>query len=429
MPDQASCALPFVERTEHVLFAVRRIYFNCPHAASTKRGTSLKQERYTEAVIATVEASPPATTLRQLDWYSFLARPRLTEASRDTLRELSQSSIFVTGAAGSIGAALSLRLAALSPPKIVLLDFCEQSLFQLQARFLNDGFAHSTAFYLGNAGDQALIDEILSIHNPSYIFHAAAHKHLSLLERHALAAIENNALATCRLLQSLGNHRSSNSSRLILLSTDKAADPASMLGASKAIAERAVIAHGSIALRLANVLGSTGSVVQLFQHQVTQGIPLTVTHPAAERYFLTSEESVDLLMAAAVEAPRGSLLIPPLHSRHTILSLAKFLLNSTLSEQPQSIQFTALRPGEKLTETLVAREEQLSQDQVAGCRLLHQPLIHPDHLKRCLSHLRDAVKARDIPATLSLVQEIVPAYQLSPELLTLAHPAAGVRPS
>jgi FlaA1/EpsC-like NDP-sugar epimerase len=365
---------------------------------------------YTNPVISLPHKDPTAT---QIDWYSFLGRPRLPAPSEASLTSLREASILVTGAAGSIGSALAVRLAQLAPSKLVLLDASEQALYQLDAMLATAGLRSAAKLILGSITDTTLLDDIFSADKPTIIFHAAAYKHGPLLESQPLAAIANNALGTRNLFATV---RKRGNARVVLLSTDKAVAPASILGATKHIAEQITLAQNGIILRLCNVLGSKGSVVEAFLHQIDAGLTLTLTHRDAERFFLTNEEAVDLLLIAATEALSGSLLVPQITNPQSILALAEFLIVSS-SRTRMPMQFTGLRPGDKLSETLWSSDEEPRQTQNTSYLEIKQSSANSVQLESDLDDLADAVRERDLALAIDIVRMRVPANTPSTTVL------------
>ena len=220
---------------------------------------------------------------------------------QEVLDGLSREPIVITGGGGSIGSALALRLGALGSQKLVLLEASESNLYALErdwaaALETNPRSASPMTPILGSAGDMALLQEVFATHRPRIVFHAAAFKHVPLMEEHPLAAIANNVFATEILTQVAEAH----GARVILLSTDKAVEPASVMGATKRVAEQIVLASGGTVLRLGNVLASRDSVTEVFARQIAQGGPVTVTDPAARRYFLTLDEAVSLQRTSSI---------------------------------------------------------------------------------------------------------------------------------
>lgn len=355
---------------------------------------------YTQAV----NASPA----NAIDWQSFLARPQLPAPPTAALDQLRSASILVTGAGGSIGSALSIRLAALRPRQLLLFDTSEQALYRLQISLSDAGLLTHTRLVLGNCNDSASLDEI--IEPRQLIFHAAAYKHVPLLEMHPLEAIANNTLATLTLAESA---KQAGAARVVLLSTDKAAAPASILGATKHIAECIVLAHGGIALRLANVLGTEGSVSETFTRQIAARSPITITTHDAERYFLTCAETVDLLLTSAVDAPARSLLAPQLTEQHRIFELARFLSNRLSPLQIPSIVFIGQRPGDKPREVFWSNDEQPSPSSIAGMIQIHSSSGENELSRHIMETLREAVNKRDLPLAMDCVTHLVPGYSPS----------------
>ena len=356
-----------------------------------------------------------------VDWYSFLARPPLPAADSAAEESLHGKSILVTGAGGSIGSSLTLRLQNLSPRKLILLEASESHLHELRSSFekstsVDHDLSHPIC-YLGSVTDVGLLDEIFVQHQPDWIFHAAAHKHVSLLEDHPLAALANNVLGT----QTLCMKAERGGSRVVLLSTDKAAAPASMMGATKRVAELIVLAMGGTAVRLGNVLASRGSVVETFAHQIARGGPITITDPDAARFWLTVEESTELLISAAAEASESAtesmLLVPDLVRTHLVGDLAKFVVKQFAAGQELPMKFTGLRPGEKKLEVLWAEGEVAATASQRGLRRIHTQLISQTQLEFGLKELQSAIVRRDLPDAVAALQPLVPCYSPSQRVM------------
>ena len=350
-----------------------------------------------------------------VDWYRFLERPRLPVADPAAENILRGKSILVTGAGGSIGSSLAVRLARLSPRKLVLLESSESHLHELQSRFDNSQSADDRVCYLGSVTDEALLDEIFAQHQPDWIFHAAAHKHVPLLEEHPLAALANNVLGTHALCTRAGR------SRVVLLSTDKAAAPASMMGATKRVAELIVLAMGGTAVRLGNVLASRGSVVETFARQIVQGEPITITDPEAGRFWLTVEESTELLISAAAEASENAmeamLLVPDLARTHLVGDLAKFIVKQFSPDKDTPVKFIGLGPGEKKLEVLWTEGEEAAVAGRNGLRRIHAQRMPRKQLEFGLRELRLAIGRRDLAEALTALQSLVPGYSPSQRVI------------
>ncbi len=354
----------------------------------------------------------------QIDWREFLARPPLSRPWPEVLDAFVDTHILITGAGGSIGSALAPRLAQSGASRMVLLEASETRLYQLkQAMADTNGNADAT-FVLGSAGDGATLEELFAVYQPSIIFHAAAHKHVPLLETQPLAAIANNVFATEALVAAGAKH----GARVVLLSTDKAVQPASVMGATKRVAERIVLASGGTVLRLANVLGSSGGVTEAFAQQIAHGGPMTVTDAEARRYFLTMEEAVDLLLAAAhlsENTATAMLLGPALEADHSIAELAGFMARTLAPGREISIHFTGLRPGDKLVERLWDDGE-CASSAADGLLLIRSNRPQPEDFASGLAALRGALQERDLAAALKHLCALVPDYRPSESVLALA---------
>lgn len=302
--------------------------------------------------------------------------------------------------------------AASGAAHIVLLDICEQHLFEIHAALAAQGYADRCTPILGSVCDRSLLDALFAEHRPQLILHAAALKHVLLMEQNPLAAVATNTLGTATLAEAAATHAARH---LILVSTDKAVAPHSIMGASKHIAEQIMLAPDrhvrKTAVRLVNVIGSPCSVGPLFAEQIAHGGPVTVTHPAANRFFLTLSE-VTSLLAEAIEAEAAGLLIPnPQVTSEPILiaDLARRMIGASRRNIP--IVFTRPRPGEKQEESLVAPGESLGEPATPSLNRVESP-VTPD-LTEHLQAIEFALAARDRVETLRLVQHLVPAYQPS----------------
>ena len=361
-------------------------------------------------------------SLESVNWRSFLARPRLPSPDVEVFDTLYRQPILITGAGGSIGSALALRVAVLTPPALLLLESSESHLYALNRAWAAAGTACFMTPILGSAADVALVEHIFATHRPRIVFHAAAYKHVPLMEEQPLAAIANNIFAT----ETLAMAAAANGARLILLSTDKAVEPASIMGATKRVAEQIVLASGGTVLRLGNVLASRDSVVELFAQQIAQGGPVTVTDPAARRYFLTLDEAVNLLLIAAALPGTPALLAPVLPAPHYVSDLAHFLIRELAPDQEIEIDFTAARPGDKTAELLWSSGDAAqpilsgASSQAPAIVSIQASQLPHAQLASGLENLRAALHARNLAATLLHLRSLVPDYTPSPSVLALA---------
>src|SRR5579862_7823620 len=258
--------------------------------------------------------------------------------------------VLVTGAGGYIGSALVQAIAAGGPSRLVLLDSSEHNLFQIRQRLEAARGDLCCEYILGSVDDANLLDDIFARFQPEVVYHAAAFKHVPLLELNPIAAVRNNAIGTFTLAQAALRHATP---KLILISTDKAVNPHSVMGVSKRIAELVVVGLKMNAIRLVNVIGSPGSVVPIFLKQIAERRPVTVTHSDATRWFMSLNEAVDAILARGTAEVEGRILVPELGTQTRIVDLAKSLIGS--AQVP--IVFTGCRPGDKLTEEIVSNNE------------------------------------------------------------------------
>lgn len=298
---------------------------------------------------------------------------------RDTINlaawlEASESSyhgkrVLVTGAGGSIGRELCRQLAALNPASIILLDKDENAVFEAERELraaLKRGStgAPEIAPIIGDLRIGARLQQIFAQHRPQVVLHAAAHKHVPLLEANAAEAVLNNVLGTARLLDCAAEFHVQ---RCVMVSTDKAVNPTNIMGATKRVAELMFQAQASrlnggrhySCVRFGNVLGSRGSVVPIFREQIKQGGPVTITHPDVERYFMTIPEAAQLIIQAGALGQRGEIFLLDMGEPVRVFDLAADMirLSGLVPGEDVEIEFTGLRPGEKLKEQLLIAEE------------------------------------------------------------------------
>jgi FlaA1/EpsC-like NDP-sugar epimerase len=329
---------------------------------------------------------------------------------------LSEKRVLITGAGGCIGSALARTIARSSAREIVLLDASEGALYDIQQSLAEVRNAPPYFTILASVGDTASITSLFERHQPEIVFHAAAFKHVPLMENNPFAAVANNALGTQALVEIAAKY---NCERLVMVSTDKAVAPSSIMGASKRIAELILLAWRTAptsmkAIRLGNVLGSSGSVVPLFERQIAQGGPITVSHPDVRRYFMTLTEAVDTLLCALSTDSQTGVSVPELGEPIRILDLAKFLIG----QQQVPIVFTELRPGDKMEESLISPSESYRNVLSGSLRAINSPAYSFNELSSSLNDLRIAIQQNNLPSLLETVQRIVPEYHPSLSLLT-----------
>jgi FlaA1/EpsC-like NDP-sugar epimerase len=300
--------------------------------------------------------------LRAVELDDLLGRDSV-ELDDEGLREqLTNKVVLVTGAGGSIGSELSRQIARFEPKKLVLFELSEFALYSIEQE-LSMLFPHLDIVYLaGDVRDDARLEEVFGDCRPNVVFHAAAYKHVPLMERHnAWQAVRNNVYGTWRVASCAQKH---SVEKFVLISTDKAVNPTNVMGTTKRMAE--IICQGMqsaegtrfVIVRFGNVLGSNGSVIPKFREQIAKGGPITVTHPEITRYFMSIPEAAQLVMQAGYMGKGGEIFVLDMGEPVKIADLAKDLIRlSGLGEDDIQIEFTGLRPGEKLYEELLADDE------------------------------------------------------------------------
>lgn len=373
--------------------------------------------RYLPTFLAAVEREARLSDLRQLRVADLLGRRELHVVSNRAASLIAGRRILVTGAGGSIGSELCRQIRSFEPQSLHLLDHDESNLHGLQLAITGNGLLDTDEIVIADIRDQRRIDQVFDSVRPEVVFHAAAHKHLPLLERHPCEAVKSNVLGTQNLVEAAVRHATG---RLVLISTDKAADPTSVLGASKRLAELVVqgAAGGPVTLasvRFGNVLGSRGSFLSVLADQVARGEPVTVTHPEVSRYFMTVEEAVGLVLEAAAMAEYAETFVLDMGQPVEIVTLVrKYAEQMNLPDI--DIKYTGLRPGEKLTEKVFSDREERVQS--AHPKIWATRRAEPvENFDALLKSLYAAADDGDSAAARQLLGELVPEYQpaLRPE--------------
>ncbi|HEX9398064.1 MAG TPA: nucleoside-diphosphate sugar epimerase/dehydratase [Burkholderiales bacterium] len=314
------------------------------------------------AVSDIVAGKVSVSALRAIELDDLLGRDPVALDEAGLRSFVEGGTVLVSGAGGSIGAELCRQIAGFSPARIVLLDHSESALYAIHQEFRDTRPDIAVVALAGDAADQARVNEAFARHRPAVVFHAAAYKHVPLMEEeNAFAAVANNVRSTIVLARAA---QRAGSRKFVLVSTDKAVNPVNVMGASKRLAEMAcqALQAGSatelVVVRFGNVLGSAGSVVPRFREQIARGGPITVTHEHVERYFMTIPEAAQLVLQAAMMGRGGEIYVLEMGEPVKIMDLARQMIRlSGLAESDIRIDITGLRPGEKLSEEPLALAE------------------------------------------------------------------------
>jgi len=365
-----------------------------------------------------VNGEVDVSKLRDVDVEDLLGRDPIKVDLDSILGYVKDKTVLVTGGGGSIGSELCRQIASHQPKKLIIFDIYENSAYEIQQELLLKYPDLDMAVLIGSVRNSGRINYVFETYHPDIVYHAAAHKHVPLMEASPNEAVKNNVFGTWKTAQAAAMN---DVQKFVMISTDKAVNPTNVMGASKRICEMIIQTFNKyydtefVAVRFGNVLGSNGSVIPLFRRQIEAGGPVTVTHPDIIRYFMTIPEAVSLVLQAGAYARGGEIFVLDMGEPVKILDLAKNLirLSGYKVDDDIRIEFTGLRPGEKLYEELLMNEEGMKETEN---KLIHigKP-IEFDERKFFvqLKNLKEAV--RDEKADIrALIREIVPTYVPKP---------------
>ncbi|HET8938885.1 MAG TPA: nucleoside-diphosphate sugar epimerase/dehydratase [Polyangiales bacterium] len=326
--------------------------------------------------------------------------------------------LLVTGAGGSIGSELVRQALWFKPKRLVLYDRAENSLFYIERELASSATNTEIVIAVGDISDRARLEQVLRRHRPNVVLHTAAYKHVPTMEHNVSEAVKNNVFGTLTVADV---SHATGVEAFVMISTDKAVNPTSVMGASKRVAEMVIHSRNAhsemrhVAVRFGNVLGSAGSVVPLFREQIARGGPVTVTHPDMRRYFMTIPEAAQLVLQAAALATGGELFVLDMGEPVKIVDLARDLieLSGLRPDVDIQIQFSGLRPGEKLFEELLLRGEAYDKTPHAKIMVGHIQSPPIDALKSALVALQNAAEAGDDARVRRCLAALVPEAQLS----------------
>jgi FlaA1/EpsC-like NDP-sugar epimerase len=403
---------------EHEVGEVLIAIPTAPGAVIRKAVQRCKQAGARSRVLPTlgelVEGRFMYTQMREVKVDDLLGRAPVRLDSPRVHQLLAGRTVLVTGAAGSIGSELCRQVAANEPGKLVLFDRHENGVFALEME-LRQRFPRLELVPI--LGDVLLRDQLRSEferHRPEVVFHAAAYKHVPLAERNVVEAVRNNVLGTRNVAEAA---HACGVREFVLVSTDKAVRPTSVMGVTKRVAEMIVqgMQNGSgrfVTVRFGNVLGSNGSVVPMFREQIARGGPVTVTHPDVTRYFMTIPEAVQLILQAATIGNGGEILVLEMGQPVKIVDLARHMIELAgfVPDEDIQIAFTGLRPGEKMHEELVDDAEDVVGTELARVMTLRSSSARTLFPQQAAERFEALVARGDAGGTLRLLRELVPTF-------------------
>ncbi|MFT3788853.1 MAG: nucleoside-diphosphate sugar epimerase/dehydratase [Tepidisphaeraceae bacterium] len=369
---------------------------------------------------------------------ALLGRKAINLDTPELQRFISQKRVMITGAGGSIGSEICRQSARFGPNRLILVERAENALFEIDRELRERWIGVDVRPCMADVTDTRRIEAVFKEHQPDVIFHAAAHKHVPMMELNPGEAIKNNVFGTLVVATCAREH---GAEAFVLISTDKAVNPSSVMGATKRVAEMIVQAVGSgewgvgrrdvslanrapslhtprstihtrfLAVRFGNVLGSSGSVVPIFRKQIEAGGPVTVTHPEMRRYFMTIPEATQLVMQAGAIGQGGEIFVLDMGEPMRILDLAQQMIRHAglVEGRDIEIRITGVRPGEKLFEELAGADERTRPTTHPKIRVWELPTVDASTLEAMLSDLR---RVTDAPPTLAMsaLRSVVPEF-------------------
>lgn len=357
-------------------------------------------------------------SLRDVEIEDLLGREVINFQDKNIKSTIKNKVVLVTGGGGSIGSELCRQIAQYSPKQLIIFDIYENNLYDIQMELKEEYSKLNLEAIVGSVRDKERLENIFSTYKPELVFHAAAHKHVPLMENSPLEAIKNNVFGTYNVVDCADKY---NVEKFVLISTDKAVNPTNVMGASKRLCEMIVQTKDKhsktdfVAVRFGNVLGSNGSVIPLFKKQISKGGPVTVTHREITRYFMTIPEAVQLILQAQTYASGGEIFVLDMGEPMKIYDLAVSLIK-LMGYEPNidiPIKVTGLRPGEKLYEELLMAEEGLVSTKHNKIFISNPLDINEEELKKNLESLKkmNYDTKYGINKVITLMKRAVPTYK------------------
>ena len=402
-------------------FGIEEIIIAIPSADKSEIAKIVDECQKTKA---NIKILPPLSSMvngnlmnkvKELSYEDFLGRDQIVTNLDEIINTIEDKVVMVTGGGGSIGSELCRQIAKCTPKQLIIFDIYENNAYDIQQELLRDYRNLNLEVIIGSVRDYDRVDKVFEKYKPELVFHAAAHKHVPLMEVSPNEAIKNNCLGTLNVAKLCDKHKTK---KMVLISTDKAVRPTNVMGASKRICEMIIQAYDKkstntdyVAVRFGNVLGSNGSVIPLFLKQIENGGPVTVTHRKITRFFMTIPEAVSLILQASTYAEGGEIFVLDMGKPVRIYDLAEKLIRYKGYEPgvDMKIEITGLRPGEKLYEETLMDEE--------GMKSTPNKLIHIGkpirmNYEKFMKDLDELIKAsyKNNDDIKDKVAKIVPTY-------------------
>ncbi|MFI9329675.1 polysaccharide biosynthesis protein [Kitasatospora sp. NPDC052868] len=413
-------AIAVRHRVQVVALAIPGLAPQRVRALATAAAAAGAAVRYLPSFLAALRREVVGSDMRSLDVNRLIGRHEVHVVSADVRDVIEGRRVLVTGAGGSIGSELCRQVNAFNPSALYMLDHDESNLHRLQLEIWGEALLTDESLVIADIRDRPRIQQIFRDLKPEVVFHAAAHKHLPLLERHPSEAVKSNVLGTDHLVEAA---LAAGVERFVLISTDKAADPTSVLGASKRLAELIVQANARdarnlgtgvfSAVRFGNVLGSRGSLLSVLAEQLRSGGPVTITHPDVTRFFMTIEEAVGLVLESGRMAHGGEVFVLDMGEPVRIVDLVhNFAEQVQLGRDEVEIRYTGLRAGEKLNEALFSEgEERLPTAHARIYATVAEHSSGPEDLAGGLTGLYEAAEGNSDEEVRRRLAELLPGYR------------------
>lgn len=358
--------------------------------------------------------------IRDVSYEDLLGRPPVQLDTEGIEQYIKGRTVMITGGGGSIGSEICRQIAKFKPKEVVLFDIYENGVYELQQELRYSNIDINIKCVIASITDRIRLENTFKEYKPEVIFHAAAHKHVPLMEDNPAESVLNNVFGTLNLAEYADKY---NVNRFVMISTDKAVNPTNIMGATKRLCEMIIQSMDKksetefVAVRFGNVLGSNGSVIPLFKKQIAQGGPVTVTHPEINRFFMTIPEASQLVLQAGAFAEGGEIFVLDMEDPVKIYDLACDLIKLSGFE-PQvdiKVEFVGLRPGEKLYEEVLTEEEGLNKTVHEKIFIGRPTFDDLDTLKNNLAELKDIAEEESNEALINKMEELVPTYKRAPQ--------------